>query len=149
VRRFVGVAVAAAVVAGPACSRAGEPPDPTPSRCDVGLAVPDGFRVTGTMEDPYPDRIGVRLDLRADGGRELHYFAGIPGEFGEGLPGRGWIDVRGGETGKLAGADTTWVLAWGSGTPCTPVVVLGNGMERRAFMDLLANAGALPDGSNS
>jgi hypothetical protein len=97
------------------------------------------------MQDPYPDRIGVRIDLRADGGRELHYFAGIPGEFGEGLPEHGSVDIRGGETGELLGDGTTWVLAWGSGTPCTPVVVIGNGIDRRAFMDLLASAGALPE----
>ncbi len=145
-RRVLGTVLAAAVaVAGPACGRPGDPRDPSPSRCDVDLAVPDGFRVTGSIQDPYPDRIGVRIDLRADDGRELHYFAGIPGEFGEGLPEHGSIDVRGGETGELLGDGTTWVLAWGDGTPCSPLVVLGNGIERRAFMEILANAGALPD----
>jgi hypothetical protein len=107
VRRLFGTVLAAAVaVAGSACSRSGDPPDPTPSRCEVDLAVPEGFRVTGSMEDPYPDRIGVRIDLRADGGRELHYFAGIPGEFGEGLPEHGSVDIRGGETGVLLGDRT-------------------------------------------
>jgi hypothetical protein len=137
--------VAAVAVAGSACNRSGAPPEASASRCDVGLSVPDGFRVTGGIEDPYPDRIGVRIDLRSDDGRELHYFAGIPGEFGEGLPERGSVEVRGGETGALAGHGTTWVLAWGSGTPCTPVVVLGNGIERDSFMRLLASAGAVPD----
>jgi hypothetical protein len=146
VRRLFGTVLAAVVaVAGSACSRSGDPPVPSPSRCEVDLEVPEGFRVTGTIEDPYPDRIGVRIDLRADGGRELHYFAGIPGEFGEGLPEHGSVDIRGGETGELLGDRTTWVLAWGSGTPCSPVVVLGNGIDRQAFMELLASAGALPD----
>jgi hypothetical protein len=146
VRRFVAVSLVTTIAAaGPACSRSGVPPDAGPSRCDVGLSVPDGFRVTGGIEDPYRDRIGVRIDLRADDGRELHYFAGIPGEFGEGLPERGSIDVRDGETGHLVGDGTTWVLAWGSGKPCAPVVVLANGMERREFMDVLRQAGALPD----
>jgi hypothetical protein len=99
--------------------------------------------VTGGIEDPYEDRVGVRIDLRADDGRELHYFAGVPGEFGEGLPERGSVDVADGQTGELVGDGTTWVLAWGTGTPCTPVVVLGNGMGRRAFMRLLASAGAV------
>jgi hypothetical protein len=145
VRRLLVVSLAAATIAGPACSRSGDPPDARPSRCDVGLSVPDGFRVTGGIEDPYKDRVGVRIDLRADDGRELHYFAGIPGEFGEGLPERGSVDVRDGDTAHLVGDGTTWVLAWGSGTPCTPVVVLANGMKRREFMDVLAGAGALPD----
>jgi hypothetical protein len=145
VRRLLAACVAALVVAGPACSRSGAPTDDGPARCDVGLEVPDGFRVSGGIEDPYPDRIGVRIDLRADDGRELHYFAGIPGEFGEGLPERGSVAVRGGETGELAGEGTTWVLVWGSGTRCTPVVVLGNGVERREFMRLLASAGAIAE----
>jgi hypothetical protein len=147
VRRLLGVVLAGAVVVGPGCSESGAPSDPSPSRCEVGLAVPDGFRVTGGLQDPYPDRVGVRIDLGDDGGRELHYFAGIPGEFGEGLPERGEMTVRGGGTGELAGEGTTWVIEWGSGSPCTPVVVLGTGMDRRAFTDVLRSAGALPEAS--
>jgi hypothetical protein len=139
------VVLIAVAAAGGACHHSAGPPAPVaPSRCDVGLSIPDGFRVTGSMRDPHPDHVGVRIDLRADDGRELHYFAGIPGEFGEGLPDRGEMTVAGGETGEFFGRETTWVLAWGSGAPCTPFVVLGTGMRRAEFTETLRRAGALP-----
>ena len=142
------VLLAAVAATGSACHHADRlRASAAPSRCDVGLSVPDGFRVTGSMRDPHPDHVGVRIDLRADDGRELHYFAGVPGEFGEGLPDRGEIAVASGGTGELLGRETTWVLAWGSGGPCTPVVVLGTGMERAEFTETLRRAGALPAGS--
>jgi hypothetical protein len=148
VRRRLALLLVAVAAAGPACHRA----DPVtrasgPPRCDVGLSVPEGFRVTGGMRDPHADHIGVRIDMRSDDGRELHYFAGVPGEFGEGLPERGEVGVRGGETGELLGAESTWVLEWGSGSPCTPVVVLATGMRRDQFTELLRAARALPAGS--
>jgi hypothetical protein len=97
------------------------------------------------MRDPHVDHVGVRIDMRATDGRELHYFAGVPGEFGEGLPDHGEIRLRSGQTGELLGRGTTWVVAWGSGSPCTPVVVLGTGMDRSAFENVIRDAGALRD----
>jgi hypothetical protein len=95
------------------------------------------------MEDPADDHTGVRIDLKADDGRELHVFAGIAGEFGEGLPDRGSVRLADRSTARLAGRDTTWVLAWDDGSACAPTVVLGTGMELAAFREAMAEAGAL------
>jgi hypothetical protein len=132
----------ALVVAG--CTGGDDEPDPTSERCDVPLVVPDGFEVTGGLEDPQRHHIGVRIDLTGDRGAELHYFSGIPGEFGEGLPAHGRIELRGGRTGIVVGSDTTWLVEWETAPPCTPTVVLANGVDRRRFSELLQEAGALP-----
>jgi hypothetical protein len=140
----VAALVVAAALAGPACGRSREAPDPGPVRCRAPLAVPDGFRVTDRMQDPHPDRIGLRLDIADDRGRELHYFSGIQGEFGEGLPDRGRLVLRDGGSAALVGGGLTWALVWTTGSPCTPAAVLGTGMGRGEFRDLLQRAGALP-----
>jgi hypothetical protein len=141
-----GPALAAVLaVAAVGCDRGDARDAAAPPRCDVPLTVPEGFRTTGGIEDPQDDRVGVRIDLRSDDGRELHYFSGIRGEFGEGLPDRGEVRVTGGGTGRLAGDDATWVLEWETDPPCTPTAVLGTGMDQAAFRDLLLQAGAIAD----
>jgi hypothetical protein len=136
---------AALTIASAACgtgSADGPAGKDAPPRCAPPLVVPDGFEVTGGLEDPHDDRIGVRIDLVDADRRELHYFSGIRGEFGEGLPGHDRLDLGGGVSGVLLGRDTTWVLQWETPAPCTPTVVIGNGMPRRAFEDLVRSAGA-------
>jgi hypothetical protein len=141
-----GLALAAVLaVAAVGCDR-GDARTAASSRCEVPLSVPEGFRTTGGIEDPQDDRVGVRIDLESDDGRELHYFSGIRGEFGEGMPARGDVRVAGGATGRLAGDGATWVLEWETDPPCTPTAVLGTGMGEAAFRDLLRRAGALPNG---
>jgi hypothetical protein len=129
-----------------ACGPSGGPAtsSPEPPRCDPRVSVPDGFRVTGSIEDPARDHTGVRIDLEAEDGRELHYFAGIAGEFGEGLPDRGEVELADGSTGRLSGEDRTWVLEWEGEPPCTPLVVLGTGMGSSRFDDTLRRVGVLP-----
>jgi len=121
-------------------------PTPTSERstCEVSFVTPPGFERTDTFEEPYPDRIGVRLGFRDEAGRELHAFAGIPGEFGEGLADAGTVVLVGGGIGRLAGGvHRVWVLVWDEGGPCDPKVVLGRGFERRAFLDTLERAGVI------
>jgi hypothetical protein len=72
----------------------------------------------------------------------LHAFAGIPGEFGEGLPDAGTVELVGGGTGRLAGGvHEVWVLSWAEGGTCDPRVILGRGFDRRGFLELLRRAG--------
>jgi hypothetical protein len=121
-------------------------PTPTSERstCEVSFVTPPGFERTDTFEEPYPDRIGVRLGFRDEAGRELHAFAGIPGEFGEGLPDAGTVVLATGRIGRLAGGvHRVWVLAWDEGGPCDPRVVLGRGFDRRAFLETLERAGVI------
>jgi len=121
-------------------------PTPTSERstCEVSFVTPPGFERTDTFEEPYPDRIGVRLGFRDEAGRELHAFAGIPGEFGEGLPDAGTVVLATGRIGHLAGGiHRVWVLAWDEGGLCDPRVVLGRGFDRRAFLETLERAGVV------
>lgn len=109
--------------------------------CEVSFVTPPGFERTDTFEEPYPDRIGVRLGFRDEGGRELHAFAGIRGEFGEGLPDAGTVELAAGGIGRLAGGvHRVWVLVWDEGGPCDPRVVLGRGFDRPAFLETLQRA---------
>jgi hypothetical protein len=118
---------------------------PSPQRCEVPLVTPAGFHVTGGIDDRRPDHVGVRVDLVDDGGRELHYFSGIAGEFGEGLAPAGSVRTFDGTRALVSGSGQTWVVSWERGGPCASIAVLGTGMSRRAFRDLLRQAGALAD----
>lgn len=121
-------------------------PAPTSNRmtCEVSFVTPPGFERTDTFEEPYPDRVGVRIGYRDQAGRELHAFAGIPGEFGEGLPDAGTVELVSGGTARLAGGPhRVWVLVWDEGGICDPRVVLGRGFERGGFLELLERAGVV------
>lgn len=119
-------------------------PTPTSERpvCEVAFVTPAGFERTNTFEESYPDRVGVRIDFRDEADRELHAFAGIRGEFGEGLPDGGTVELAAGGTGRLAGGrHLVWVLVWDEGGNCDPRAVLGKGFDRPAFLATLAEAG--------
>jgi hypothetical protein len=131
----------ALVVALASC--APEEAEPLRARCEPGFEVPAGFEPLETFEEPYPDHLGVRQGYRDGQGRELHVFAGIPGEFGEGLARAGELPLAGGGAGELVGQRRVWVLVWDEGDRCDPRAVLGNGLGRRAFVDALRTAGVL------
>lgn len=128
-----------------ACARdaSSDVPAPTPGtiRCAPAFEAPTGFEPLETFEEVYPDHVGVRLGYRDGEGRELHAFAGIPGEFGEGLPDAGDVALTHGRTGHLFGDRTVWVLVWDEGGACDPRAVLGNGLGRRSFLASLERSG--------
>lgn len=138
---FVSGVLTLVACAGGGASRA----EPQPERpvCEVRFDAPTGFEPLATFEERYPDHVGVRLGFRDASGRELHAFAGIPGEFGEGLPDAGEVDVAG-RRGRLFGRGEVWVLVWREGGICDPRAALGNGLERRAFLAALEEAGTVP-----
>ena len=115
-----------------------------PEACEPGFSTPEGFRPTESFEYPYVDHVGIRLGFRSEDGRELHYFAGIPGEFGEGLPVVAQVEAAGGILGSLQGAGQTWVLSWRAPGPCGIRAVLGNGFTQRGFRETLELAGIVP-----
>lgn len=119
-------------------------PDEPPVVCGVRFAAPAGFDPLEPFEEEYPDHVGVRLGFRDERGREFHVFAGIPGEFGEGLPAAGSVPLTEGRSGNLAGRAQVWVLTWEEGGLCDPRAVLGNGFTREEFDAALADAGLTP-----
>ena len=144
--RLVGAALLAslAVACGGEASSGDEASPDQERTCEAGFTTPEGFRQTESFRDPYPDHIGIRLGFVADDGREIHYFAGIPGEFGEGLPDAGTVRLATGRTALLAGGvHEVWVLVWDEGGICDPRVVLGRGFERSGFLELLERAGVV------
>ena len=112
--------------------------------CEVRFAAPSGFAPLETFEQRYEDRIGVRLGFRDAARREFHVFAGIPGEFGEGLPDAGELTLAEGNTGLLVGTGRVWMVTWTQGDVCDPRAVLGNGFRRKAFEAALVDAGVAP-----
>jgi hypothetical protein len=127
-----------------ACARGGSnetSAGPAPIRCAPVFEAPTGFEPLETFEETYPDHVGVRLGYRDEQRRELHAFAGIPGEFGEGLPDAGEIALTRGRSGHLFGRETVWVLVWSEGDTCDPRAVLGNGLDRRTFLGSLERSG--------
>lgn len=115
--------------------------------CEVVLTPPEGFEPLETFRETFADHEGVRLGFADRRGRELHAFAGIPGEFGEGLPAAGEIELTGGRTGLLSGSARVWVLQWYEGDVCDPRAALGNGFGREGFVELLTASG-IAAGSN-
>ena len=143
----IAVLVTAIVVGG--CTPRGaerEDGEGTIPTCEAGFSTPVGFHATGSLEDPYADHVGIRIDFADDSKRELHYFAGIPGEFGEGLPVAGMVPVTADLQGALQGSEGTWVLSWRAPGPCGVHAVLGSGFERSAFLETLQRAGIIPAG---
>jgi hypothetical protein len=112
--------------------------------CGVRFAAPSGFEPLEPFEEEYPDRIGLRLGFRDDRRREFHVFAGIPGEFGEGLRDAGTLELTEGRTATLLGREEVWVAIWEEGGVCDPRAVLGNGFSRAGFVRALVDAGLAP-----
>ena len=145
---FATIAVLAAAIVVGACasgrSADAERDDDAVPTCEAGFSTPAGFHPTGSLEDPYADHVGIRLDFADDENRELHYFAGIPGEFGEGLPSAGTVPVAADLEGVLQGSEGTWVLTWRGPGPCGVRAVLGSGFDRAGFLETLERAGIIP-----
>ena len=112
--------------------------------CEPGFSAIAGFEQTKSSEDPYVDHVGIRLDFNDADNRQIHYFAGIPGEFGEGLPASEQVTVAVGLQASLLGQNTTWVLAWDAGGPCGPRAVLGDGLTHDEFLETIRSAGIIP-----
>ncbi|HET7237004.1 MAG TPA: hypothetical protein VFK59_11315 [Actinomycetota bacterium] len=108
--------------------------------CDVSIE-PTGWQALPAFRERYADHVGVRLGFRDGLGRELYAFAGIPGEFGEGMPAAGEVELAPGLVGRLSGSGVVWVVEWEEGGPCDPRVALGNGFEREEFLDVVEEAG--------
>jgi hypothetical protein len=141
VRRPQALLLAAAIAFG--LGGCAAPDDPLVV-CGVRFAAPAGFDPLEAFEEEYPDHIGVRLGFRDERGREFHVFAGIPGEFGEGLPAAGSVPLTEGRVGSLAGRARVWVLTWEEGGRCDPRAALGNGFTREGFDAALVDAGLAP-----
>jgi hypothetical protein len=126
-----------------ACARDASEPSATAETitCAPVFEAQAGFEPLETFEETYPDHVGIRLGYRDDQRRELHAFAGIPGEFGEGLPDAGEIPLTRERSGRLFGRGTVWVLVWDEGDVCDPRAVLGNGLDRRSFLASLERSG--------
>lgn len=112
--------------------------------CDPGFSEIAGFDQRKRSEDPYVDHVGIRLDFEDADHREIHYFAGIPGEFGEGLAANEQVTVAVGLQASLLGQDITWVLAWDASGPCGRRAVLGDGLTHDEFLETIRSAGIIP-----
>jgi hypothetical protein len=116
---------------------------PSPTKCHQLAVAPTGFKVTETVEERYPDHIGIRITFRDDHGRLLHSFTGVPGEYGEGLPVAGSAHLASGEDVSLIGEDQTWVVAWDTGGLCGAHALIGNGFTREGFIRALKAFGVI------
>ncbi|MBI2237708.1 MAG: hypothetical protein HYU54_04175 [Actinobacteria bacterium] len=124
----------------------GSTASPEPPRCETRFTVPAGFEPAGTFEEPAPDHVGVRLDFRDGGGRELHFSAGIAGEFGEGAPVASSLRLATGEEATLLGDGETWILVWDEAGACATHAVIGNSFTREAFVEVLRESVVVPAG---
>jgi hypothetical protein len=120
----------------------GASPEAKP-RCEARLGVAEGFMLVRTRDNHEARSIGVREEYRDTEGATLTYLLGIYGEVGEGLPFEGDVELSGGATAGLLGRDLTWVLRWEDEFPCEQIAVIGNGMTRQEFEELMTEAGVL------
>ena len=135
-----GASALLALVTLTGCGGEGTPVERAPV-CDVAVRAPEGFQALEAFRQEYFDHVGVRLGFRDPSGRELHTFAGIPGEFGEGLPAAGEVELAFGRVGVLSGAGRVWVVEWNEGGSCDPRAALGNGFGREGFLAALEETG--------
>jgi len=143
VRRAAALVVAATLAAcgSDNATGAGSGPTDRVPVCDVAISAPPGSQALPEFREPYADHVGIRLGYRDGLGRELHAFAGIPGEFGEGLPAAGDVELAPGLVGRLSGSGVVWVVEWDEGGRCDPRAALGNGFEREDFLEVIEEAG--------
>jgi hypothetical protein len=116
---------------------------PSSTKCRPLAVAPSGFKVMETVEERYPDHIGIRITFRDDHGRLLHSFTGVPGEYGEGLPVAGSAHLVSGGDVPLIGKDQTWVIAWDTGGLCGAHALIGNGFTREGFVRALEASGVI------
>lgn len=135
----VGVVLLSVV---PACAPA-QPPIPEPVRCEAPIPDPAGFEHRATYADDVGSHLSVRRGLSDGRGAELHLFAGVAGEFGEGLDAQGTASLADGGLARLVGGGRTWILVWDAPQPCTPRAVLGSGMGRARFLEVLCDVALL------
>lgn len=137
--------VAALLLLLAACTGGGERErggTPSVTACEPPMAAPAGFEPLPRFEEEYADHVGVRLGYRDAERREVHVSVGIPGEWGEGLPFGGTVELADGGTAALLGRGReAWLAVWDEGDLCDPRVVLTNGFTRRQFVDLLEDLG--------
>jgi hypothetical protein len=113
-------------------------------RCDVPRGrAPEGFMLARTSDRPHRDHVGVHIVYRAPDGARLDYLVGVAGEVGEGLPLVGEVELATGEPARLLGRDETWVVVWPEPPPCAQSAILGNGMDRAGFDEVLEGTGIL------
>jgi hypothetical protein len=116
-----------------------------PPVCEPTFTAPSGYEPKQTLREEYADHVGVHRAFRDELGRELHFFAGIPGEFGEGLPRGGPVELTEGREGFLLGrGNQAWLVVWEEGGVCDPRVVVSNGLTRDEFLQALVEAGIAP-----
>jgi hypothetical protein len=144
---FARALVALGCTAGTACFGQGQsvPPTPPSVRCEAPFTVPAGFGVAEMLDDRYIDHIGVRVRLRDNRDRELQFFFGVPGEYGEHAPVVGRRTVYSGESATLfRSPDDNWILSWFTDGPCGSNAIFGHGFRmKREFLGVLEETGLI------
>jgi len=115
----------------------------SPQTCTGDAPTPAGFRVSGRERVPQPGHVGTRIVMTDGWGRALHYEIGIAGEFAEGTTPRGPVTVLGGYEAQMYGAGSVWTVIWEEGGSCGDRVVIGNGISRRGFVEVMSEAGVI------
>lgn len=109
-----------------------------------GLGV-EGFVLVKSRDQDQGEHIAVREEYRDERGRRLYYLLGILGAIGEGLPTVARLELADGTPAVLLGTarTSTWILFWEGRFPCPQMAVVGNGITRSDFVDLLVQSGIL------
>ena len=139
--------LALALVLGASCS--GDPaPQPTGAgarpRCETlpGRA-PEGFVLVDARDVAAPGHVGTRRSYRDPEGARLEILLGAVGQVGEGLR---LVEERAlpdGAPARLLGEGRLWALAWEGDPPCLRNAIIGEGLGRSAFLDVLEGMGLL------
>jgi hypothetical protein len=105
----------------------------------------EGFVLVKSRDLDQGEHIAVREEYRDQRGRRLYYLLGILGAIGEGLPTAARLEMADGTPAVLLGTarTSTWVLFWEARFPCPQMAVVGNGITRADFIDLLVRSGVL------
>ena len=110
--------------------------------CQIDIQPPAEFRQAGRQRIPDTNRVALRETYRSSRGQTLTLFAGVRGEFGEGMRFYGRVSRETG-TARLYGKGSNWVLIWRSPGPCGPRAVIGERFSRAGFLDVLRAMNAI------
>ena len=141
VRRLVASSVLAVVATGCAGDLGAESGVPA---CNARPVDPPGFEPVATEKVEGDQRSGYRYAYRGLSGGQVAFYYGVTTDAGGSLPKAGRLPLASVGAGQLTGQGSDWTFSWTAQFPCDRMRVVGTGLSKEAFLQVLSMSGATP-----
>ena len=141
VRRLVAYPVLALVAAGCAGDLGAEGRVPA---CNARPADPADFEPVASERIEGEERSGYRYAYRGPSGEQVAFYYGVTTDAGGGLPKAGRLPLATLGGGQLSGQGSEWSFIWNEQFPCDRMRVVGSGLSKKEFIQVLSLAHVIP-----